>query len=85
MCLDNGLHGSIMDSMVFMRDKMSCFPISPEGRGTGKATNSEIIRMIRSGSIEINGEQPMEFKAPMPCPVTSLVFFPKGKRRTTIL
>lgn len=75
---------NILEACMFMRDEMKCFPYGVEGRSSGPATNSEIIRLIKTGAIEINGEQPRDFKAPMPFPIRSLIIFPKGKRRTTI-
>jgi hypothetical protein len=57
-------------------------PMSIE-RSCTEATNSEIKRWFKQGAVIINGKRPkpndeIEF------PVTEIVFFPKGKRRTTM-
>lgn len=75
---------SIMDFCVFLRDEVKCWPMSAEGK-CQTMTNSEIIRTIQKGSVEINNKKPTEFKAPIEWPVTQMVIFPNGKRKTTLI
>jgi hypothetical protein len=47
-------------------------------------TNSEIRRWLKQSAVIINGKRPkpsdeIEF------PITELVYFPKGKRKTTVI
>lgn len=80
---------NILEFCISLREA-KCLPVFPESiksdaqRNGQTATNSEIIRMIQNGAVEINGEQVREWRAIMKFPVESLVFFPSGKRRTTL-
>lgn len=48
------------------------------------ASNSEIRRWCNDNAVLINAE-PVAWDEPIDFPVFSIVFFPNGKRRTTIL
>lgn len=48
------------------------------------ATNSEVRRWLDGGMVEINGERPKAMDK-VNFPIRSLVFFPKSKRRTTLV
>lgn len=56
-------------------------PMSVERQGP--ATNSERRRWLQNKAVVVNGSA-LGPDDPMP-PVESLVFFPKGRRRTTML
>ncbi len=58
-------------------------PMSVE-RPCTEATNSEIKRWLKSGSVIINGKRP-NINDEIEFPITELVFFPKGKRKTTMI
>jgi hypothetical protein len=47
-------------------------------------SNGEVRRWLKNKAVLINGRAPDE-KGFIDLPVTSLVFFPKGKRRTTLI
>ena len=49
----------------------------------GGKSNSEIRRLLSKGSIQINETRPKE-KDNIDLPIWDLVFFPKGKRKTTM-
>ena len=62
--------------------KNHCHIHSAEGQ-RGPASNSEVKRWIEQGAVVINGKR---WKPMDPCPaVQSVVLFPKGSRRTTLL
>lgn len=48
------------------------------------ATNSDIRRWFDRRSVIINGTKPA-WRDEVEYPITELIFFPKGKRRTTVL
>ena len=62
---------------------LGCLPMSAEGRHP-EASNSEIRRWLEQGAVEINGAR-IRPDQEMPDLVVSLVFFPGGKRRTTMM
>jgi hypothetical protein len=62
---------------------LGVIPMSVENPCT-RPSNSEIMRWLNQGSVLINGTRP-KAKDVIDFPVTQLVFFPKGKRRTTVL
>jgi ribose 1,5-bisphosphokinase PhnN len=57
-------------------------PFSTEG--CHEATKSEIRRWLKNGSVVVNGER-MVLDELIDFPIFSLVFFPSGKRRTTVI
>ena len=75
---------SVMDFCVFLRDEVKCWPMSAEGKAK-PMSNSEIIRSIKKGSVEINGNCPKNFKEPVEWPITQMVVFPDGKRKTSLI
>ena len=58
-------------------------PMSTEKPCT-EASNSELRRWLEKKSVVINGEKP-SFSDTILFPITELVFFPKGNRRTTFI
>jgi len=58
-------------------------PMSMEKPCT-EISNSEIKRLIQQGGVLINGERCTD-QEEIDFPVFSVVFFPKAKRRTTII
>ncbi len=50
----------------------------------GETSNSEIYRWLKDGAVVINGRKPKPVEY-IELPVTELVFFPKGSRKTTIV
>ena len=58
-------------------------PVNVE-RGIKRASNSDLWRWLNMGAIIINGEKPKP-KDEIEFPIRQLIFFPNGKRRTTII
>lgn len=58
-------------------------PMQMHGNQPVKASNAELRRWLESGSVIINGEKPKP-KDLVTFPVWQLIFFPNGKRRTTM-
>jgi len=58
-------------------------PMSTERPAT-KASNAEIKRWIKSGSVLFNAEK-VDINDEIDFEIFSLVFFPKGKRKTTFI
>ena len=58
-------------------------PMSVE-RPCTEASNAEIKRWLKSSSVVINGKKP-NVNDEIEIPVTELVFFPKGRRKTTMV
>ena len=58
-------------------------PMSIE-RPCTEATNTEIKRWLKNGAVIINGKKP-DVNDVVELPITELVFFPKGKRKTTMI
>lgn len=50
----------------------------------GEASNGELKRWIQNGAVVMNGEK-KKWDEEVNFPVNSLVIFPKGKRRTTLI
>jgi hypothetical protein len=57
-------------------------PMSVE-RPCTEATNSEMKRWLKNSAVIINGKKP-NVNDEIEFPITELVFFPKGKRKTTM-
>ena len=51
--------------------------------GTGRASNSELVRWLNQGAIVINHRTRARDKVMFP--IKELIFFPHGKRRTTLI
>lgn len=62
---------------------LGVIPMSVE-KPTTWPSNSEIMRWLNGGSVIINGRRP-KAKDPVDFPITQLVFFPRGARKTTVL
>jgi len=73
---------TLLDYMIWLNNLMEFHSIEFPDR---KASGSELRRWIKNGAIEINGACPRDFDHALEHPITSLVLFPKGKRRTTII
>jgi hypothetical protein len=58
-------------------------PMSVEKPCT-KPTNGELRRWFESKSVVLNGVTPKPFDE-VEFPIESLIFFPKGKRKTTVI
>lgn len=58
-------------------------PMSTE-RPCQRPSKGELKRWCRKGAVVVNGGRPND-QDMIQFPVTSLVFFPRGKRRTTVL
>lgn len=61
-----------------------CCGFHTNERGYTKATNSELRRWLQMGAVVINGVRPKPFDV-IEFPVTSMVLFPKGARKCTLL
>ena len=59
-------------------------PVSTEGNRCGPASNSELRRWLIKRSVVINGVRPLPHDK-ICFPIASLVFFPKGKRKCTMV
>ena len=71
-----------LEFIKILKDEYRCIPGNLEGR-PGLPSNSELRRAFSSGTIlinknKVNWEDEVEF------PIESLIFFPKGKRKTTV-
>ena len=53
-------------------------------RGIKPPSNSELYRWLKNSSVAINGMRPKPSEE-ITFPIRELVFFPSGKRRTTII
>lgn len=75
-----------MTALDFLKRIREMHALPPGINMAGKgipASNSEIKRWLKSKSVVINGQRPGPFDE-IEFPVWQLVFFPKGKRRTTL-
>lgn len=72
-----------MNQLEFLLSLEHAVPFSTEKPCT-RPTNSELRRWLDQGSVQINGVRSKNWRDPMEFPCTSLVFFPKAKRRTTV-
>ena len=61
----------------------NAIPYSTE-RPCRRPTRSELKRWCQKGAVVVNGER-LGHQDVVPFPVASLVFFPRGRRRTTVL
>lgn len=58
-------------------------PCSAEGDFKGRPSNSELRRWLNNRSVIINNTKPMPDEE-INLPIASLIFFPKGSRKTTM-
>lgn len=72
-----------MNTLQWLNSLRPAIPMSAERPGT-LMSNGELRRHISQGGVLINGERATA-EEPIDYPVFSLVFFPKGARRTTII
>lgn len=71
-----------MNTLEFIK-YLGVIPMSVESPCT-KPSGSEIRRWCDQGAVVINGK-PHRSKDEVEFPVTNMIFFPKGKRRTTVI
>jgi tyrosyl-tRNA synthetase len=72
-----------MRAMEFLNNLRPAIPMSAEKPCTAMS-NGELRRHIQSGAVLFNGEK-VAVDEEIDFPVNSLVFFPKGKRKTTLI
>lgn len=72
-----------MNVLQYLMNLRPAIPTSNE-RPPEPSSNSELRRWCRDGAVLINGER-VSAEEPMDFPVFSLVFFPKAKRKTTVV
>lgn len=72
-----------MTAVQWLVSLRPALPMSVERPGTAMS-NAELRRHITQGGVLVNGER-ITADEPIDFPVFSLVFFPKGARRTTIV
>lgn len=58
-------------------------PVVIEGQGFSDPSNRDMKRWLETKSVVINGQRPGP-KDEVQFPITELVFFPKGRRRTYV-
>lgn len=72
-----------MNATQYLNSLRPAIPLSAE-RPCERMSNGELRRHITQGGVLFNGERVMPDE-PIDFPVFSLVFFPKGNRKTTII
>ena len=72
-----------MNTIQFLNSLRPAIPMSVEKPCT-LASNGELKRWCNDKAVIINGE-PVSATEEIDFPVFSLVFFPKGKRKTTVI
>ena len=72
-----------MNALAWLNTLRPAIPMSIERPNTAMS-NGELRRHIQQGGVIINGER-FTVDEPVDFPVFSLVFFPNGHRRTTIV
>ena len=70
------------DYLKYLRDNIFLPYLPPPAKYP--PSNSELWRWLEKGSVQINGKLPLP-KDRIDMPINQLIFFPKGKRRTTYL
>ena len=73
---------TLLGYVIWLKDYLKLLSI--EGKHM-YASQSEVRRWIKSGSVLINGERPTDFDHVLTFPITELILFPKGKRKCTLL
>lgn len=72
-----------MNALTYLNSLRPALPYSTEKPNT-IVSNSELRRWIANGSVLFNTET-VTWDEKIDFPVFSLVFFPKGKRKTTLI
>lgn len=73
-----------LEFLIWLRDESTV--VLYDTRGNLKPpTNAELRRWLRDRAVWVNGAPLTDPDAPLPVPIESLVLFPKGKRRVTLL
>jgi len=72
-----------MTALRYLLERIPHLPMSTE-RPCTKPTNSEVKRWLKKKSVVINEERPAPTDI-VALPITSLVFFPKGRRKCTMI
>lgn len=72
-----------MPALEYLKD-IDPLPMTLHGNMPRRASNGDRRRWLQSGAVVINGERPGPDDL-VELPVNSLVFFPKSKRKTTML
>lgn len=72
-----------MNALTFLNSLRPAIPFSAE-KPTTLASNSELRRWMANGSVLINTER-VAWDEVIDFPIFSIVFFPNGNRRTTIV
>lgn len=73
-----------LEFLIWLRDESGL--VLFDTRGNMKPpSNAELRRWIRDRAVWVNGEPLDDPDALLYFPITSLVLFPKGKRRITVL
>lgn len=67
---------------ILSLDEVCCF--QSQERGPGRASKSELRRIIDQGGLHVNGA-PIKSKDKLPHPITNVVLFPKSKKKRTTL
>jgi hypothetical protein len=70
--------------MIWLRDESGIALFETNG-SMKRPSNGELRRWIRDRAVWVCGEPLVDANEEIGFPVTSLVLFPKGKRRVTIL
>lgn len=78
-----------MRAIEWLNSLRPAIPLSIEKPATKEnpaqpMSNGELRRLIEQGGVLVNGERSTP-NEPIDFPVFSLVFFPNGKRRTTLV
>lgn len=71
-----------MTLIDFLTKRLSHLPMSVE-QPCSIPTRSEVKRWIKNKSVIINGEKNHDVNEEVDFEIFTLIFFPKGKRRTT--
>jgi hypothetical protein len=79
----------MLDLLKYLRDTVGCCPCSiranPDRTNNCLPSNGELKGWIRDKAIIVNGKKPNKEDTPIVLPIWELVFFPNGKRKTTIV
>ena len=69
-----------LEWLIYLRDEKYCIP---QSKDKGPPSNGELRRWIKEGAVLYN-DAPLTLETTIEWPIKSLVFFPNGKRYTTI-
>lgn len=72
-----------MNALQYLNNLRPALPLSVE-KPCQPMSNGELRRHCEQGAVIVNGER-IKFDELVDFPVFSLVFFPKGNRRTTLV